>query len=159
MSYTPVEQAVAGDRLPSQQFLINRVDLVRYAGASGDFTPIHWSEHAAISAGLPSVVAHGLLTMALACRVVTDWTDDPTSVVNYCVRFSAPLCVPVDKAASLSVEGLIESRIDADHARVRLTVRSEDTEVLTEATAIVRLTRPSWNVPTSLGELGACSNG
>ena len=69
-----------GDALPAQDFQINRYDLVRYAGASGDFNIIHWNERVATSVGLPNVIAHGMFTMATAIRVVTDWAGDPGAV-------------------------------------------------------------------------------
>src|SRR6478752_173689 len=91
----PTFDAVAvGDTLPSRTFPLTRLDLVRYAGASGDFNVIHWNQRIAQSVGLPDVIAHGMLTMALAGRIVTAWTGDPTSVLDYGVRFTRPVVVP-----------------------------------------------------------------
>ena len=85
-----------GTELPEQVFRVTRADLVRYAGASGDFNPIHWNERVATEVGLPDVIAHGMFTMALAGRVVTDWTGDPGALVEYNVRFGRPVVVPDD---------------------------------------------------------------
>ncbi len=74
-------QLAVGDALPAQDFPIQRVDLIKYAGASGDFNEIHWNARHATSFGLPDVIAHGMFTMASAARVVTDWTGDPGAVV------------------------------------------------------------------------------
>ena len=85
----------AARRRPSRS---RRADLVRYAGASGDFNVIHWNERVATSVGLPDVIAHGMFTMALAGRVVTDWVGDPGAVLEYGVRFTRPVPVPDDDA-------------------------------------------------------------
>jgi acyl dehydratase len=85
-----------GDVLPPLTVRFTRATLVRYAGASTDFNPIHYSEHFAARVGLPGVVAHGMLTMASALRVVTDWSGDPAGVRSYTVRFTKPVVVPDD---------------------------------------------------------------
>ena len=72
------EQIAVGDQLPTLELRLKRPDVVRYAGASTDFNPIHWSDRAAADLGLPGVIAHGMLTMGTALRVVTDWCDVPT---------------------------------------------------------------------------------
>ena len=86
----------AGETLPDLTYRVTRADLVRYAGASGDFNPIHWSDRVATSVGLPGVIAHGMYTMALAGRAITTWTGDPGAVVEYGVRFTKPVVVPDD---------------------------------------------------------------
>jgi acyl dehydratase len=87
--------------LPPLTFPITRTDLVRYAGASGDFNPIHWSDRVATGVGLPGVIAHGMLTMALASRAVTVWVGgDPGAIVEYQVRFTRPILVPDDDAGT-----------------------------------------------------------
>ncbi len=90
-----------GTELPAQTFPVTRATLVRYAGASGDFNPIHWNEKFAKEVGLPDVIAHGMFTMAEAIRVVTDWTGDPGAVVEYGVRFTKPVVVPNDDQGAL----------------------------------------------------------
>src|SRR5437667_5481861 len=84
----------AGQVLPEQVFRVTRADLVRYAGASGDFNPIHWSDRTATAVGLPGVIAHGMFTMALVTRAATEWTGDPAAIVDIKVRFSRPVPVP-----------------------------------------------------------------
>src|SRR5919202_446994 len=104
VDYDKVE---VGEELPAQTFPVHRVDLVRYAGASGDSNPIHWNERFAKAVGLPDVIAHGMFTMAEAGRVLTDWTGDPGSVVEYGVRFTRPVVVPDDAGARLEVSGRV----------------------------------------------------
>ena len=72
----------AGAELAPRQYQVTRADLVRYAGASGDFNPIHWNERTARAVGLPDVIAHGMFTMALAGRFVTEWAGDPAAVIT-----------------------------------------------------------------------------
>ena len=79
---------------------VTRADLVRYAGASGDFNPIHWSERFAVGVGLPNVIAHGMLTMALAGRLVTAWIGYRAAVLGFEARFTRPVVVPDDDRAS-----------------------------------------------------------
>ncbi|HEY7008556.1 MAG TPA: MaoC/PaaZ C-terminal domain-containing protein, partial [Jatrophihabitantaceae bacterium] len=110
-----------GDALPAQDFPIQRVDLIRYAGASGDFNIIHWNERVATSVGLPNVIAHGMFTMATAVRVVTDWAGDPGAVVEYGVRFTRPIAVPDPGEAVLHVEGTVREVRDDGLAEVELT--------------------------------------
>lgn len=129
-----------GTELPSQSFPIQRADLVRYAGASLDFNPIHWNHRVATSVGLPDVIAHGMLTMATAVRVVTDWTKDPGSVVQYGVRFTRPVVVPDDEVgATLEVSGKVTAKNDDGTVLVTLTATSEGATVLGKAQAVVRL--------------------
>src|SRR3954449_13631526 len=108
--YADVE---VGTKLPEQTFPIQRVNLVMYAGASGDFNPIHWNERFATSVGLPNVIAHGMFTMAETARVVTDWVGDPGAVEEYTVRFSRPIPVPDDdKGAELIVGGEVAEKLE-----------------------------------------------
>jgi len=102
-----------GDQLPPLSLRVTRSDLVRYAGASGDFNPIHWSDRVATSVGLPGVIAHGMLTMALAGRLVSGWAEDPAAVRRYGVRFTRPVVVPDDDTgALLEVTGKITEVVD-----------------------------------------------
>lgn len=129
-----------GTELPAQSFTLKRVDLIRYAGASGDFNIIHWNERFATEVGLPGVIAHGMLTMAEAVRVVTDWTGDPGSVVEYGVRFTRPVPVPdTDAGATLDVSGKVSARNDDGTVTVTLTATCDGQTVLAKATARVRL--------------------
>ncbi len=135
--YADVE---VGAELPSQQFTLQRADLVRYAGASGDFNIIHWNERVAKAVGLPNVIAHGMLTMATAGRVVTDWVGDPGAVVSYGVRFSRPVVVEDDdQGATLEVSGVVEEKLEDNQVVVAVTARVGDGKVLSQARAVVRL--------------------
>ena len=129
-----------GTELPEQVFRITRADLVRYAGASGDFNPIHWSDRVATSVGLPGVIAHGMFTMALAGRAVTAWSGDPTALVEYQVRFGRPVVVPDDDTgAEVTVRGVVGALLENGRFRVDLTVTSGGDKVLSLARGIVRL--------------------
>lgn len=136
-AYSDVE---VGTELPAQTFPVDRATLVRYAGASGDFNPIHWNEKFAKEVGLPDVIAHGMFTMAEAIRVVTDWTGDPGSVVEYGVRFTRPVVVPNDdKGAVIEVSGKVAAKLDDNKVRVDLTATSAGQKVLGMSRAVVRL--------------------
>jgi acyl dehydratase len=130
----------AGTEIEPRQYPVQRRDLVRYAGASGDFNVIHWNERVAKSVGLPNVIAHGMLTMALAGRFVSDWAGDPGAVTAFGVRFSSPVVVPDDdKGALVEVSGVVTGQLDGNRVSVDVTARSGDAKVLTRAQAIVRL--------------------
>src|SRR3954452_9563188 len=141
MAARPFDQIGLGDELPARSFPLTRLDLVRYAGASGDFNVIHWNERIARSVGLPDVIAHGMLTMATAARLVSDWAGDPGAVVEYGVRFTKPVVVPDDDhGAVLEVSGVVAGKDDvARTVRVDLTATSGDAKVLGRAQAVVRL--------------------
>ncbi len=120
-----------GDALGPESYAVSRADLVRYAGASGDFNPIHWSDRVARAVGLPGVVAHGMYTMALAGRAVSGWVGDPTRIVDFSVRFTKPVVVPDDEDGALvEVSGAV-AEIDGDgRARIDLTVTCDGRRVL-----------------------------
>ena len=129
-----------GMELPAQSFPIQRSDLVRYAGASGDFNVIHWNERVATAVGLPNVIAHGMLTMALAGRVITDWVGDPGAVLDYGVRFTRPVVVPDDDSeAVIEVSSKVSAKNDDGTVQVTLTATFEGATVLGKAQALVRL--------------------
>src|SRR5262249_8177905 len=121
-----------GTRLPTAEFTVTRGDLVRYAGASGDFNPIHWDDQAATDAGLPGVIAHGMLTMGLAARVLTAWAGEG-AVLEYHARFRRAVVVP----ATVTVEGVVKS-IKDDTAVVELSVHCGSDRVLAGVRATVR---------------------
>ncbi|RPE41552.1 acyl dehydratase [Streptomyces sp. Ag109_O5-1] len=134
------EDVEVGTELPVQTFSVTRATLVRYAGASGDFNPIHWNEKFAKEVGLPDVIAHGMFTMAEAIRVVTDWTGDPGAVVEYGVRFTKPVVVPNDdQGALIEVSGKVAAKLDDNTVRVDLTATSDGQKVLGMSRAVVRL--------------------
>jgi acyl dehydratase len=139
IAYADVE---VGTELPARTFPVTRADLVRYAGASGDFNPIHWNERFAKEVGLPDVIAHGMFTMAEAARVVTDWAGDPAAVVEYGVRFTHPVVVPNDDTgAEIEVSAKVAAKLDdeARTVRVDLVARSAGQKVLGLSRAVVRL--------------------
>jgi acyl dehydratase len=141
MAARPFGEVQLGDELPTHSFPLTRLDLVRYAGASGDFNVIHWNQRIATSVGLPDVIAHGMLTMATAARLVTDWAGDPGAVVEYGVRFTKPVVVPDDdRGAVLEVTGVVAAKDEAARTvRVDLTATSGGERVLGRAQALVRL--------------------
>jgi acyl dehydratase len=141
---TPEPNRVAkGDELPPLQVHLTRADLVRYAGASGDFNPIHWSDRVATGAGLPGVIAHGMLTMATAGRLVTNWIGDPTALRTFGVRFTRPVLVPDDdEGASVDITGVVGDVTETDGtrvARVDITAKFDGKTVLGRASAEVQL--------------------
>lgn len=128
-----------GTALPAVTVAFTRATLVRYAGASTDLNPIHWSERMAHQLGLPTVIAHGMLTMGTALRVVTDWCGDPARVVSYYVRFTKPVTVEdTDEGSTLSFGGTV-TKVEDGVATVSIEARFNDTKVLGAATAQVRL--------------------
>ena len=132
-----------GLELPSQSFPIQRADLIRYAGASGDFNVIHWNERVATEVGLPNVIAHGMLSMAEAVRVVTDWLGDPGRLLEYSVRFTRPVIVPDDGVgALLEVSAKVTEVLEDGTARISITAPSAGQGGLGEAIARVCLPSP-----------------
>jgi len=136
IAYADVE---IGTELPAQEFAVQRVDLVRYCGASGDANVIHWNQRIAQAVGLPDVIAHGMFTMAEAARVVTDWVGDPGAVLSYGVRFSRPVVVPDDGGTTLTVSGVVQDKLDDSRVVVALTAKVGAVKVLAGAKAVVRL--------------------
>ncbi|MFI8457354.1 MaoC family dehydratase [Kitasatospora sp. NPDC085464] len=137
ISYDEVE---VGTELPAQTFPVTRDTLVRYAGASGDFNPIHWNEKFALEVGLPDVIAHGMFTMAEAIRVVTDWVGDPAAVVEYGVRFTRPVPVPNDGVgAVVEVSAKVAKKLDDRRVQVDLLATTGGQKVLGMSKAVVRL--------------------
>ena len=133
--------AAPGTELEPRQYHATRLDLVKYAGASGDFNVIHWNERLAKSVGLPDVIAHGMFTMAQAGRYVTELAGgDPGAVLEFSVRFSALVVVPDDdQGAVIEVSGTIAEKLDGNRVAVDVTARSGGAKVLTRARAVVSL--------------------
>lgn len=137
VKYADVE---AGAELAPVSYPVTRLSLIKYAGASGDFNVIHWNERIARSVGLPNVIAHGMFTMAQAGRYVTDWTGDPGALLEFGVRFSAPVPVPDDDSgATIEISGKVEEKLAGHRVVLALTARSAEAKVLTRARAVVRL--------------------
>ena len=132
-------EVAEGEELPVLQVNVTRAELIRYAGASGDFNPIHWSERFAREVGLPGVIAHGMYTMALVGRAVTAWAGAPDAVVEFNVRFSRPVPVPdTDEGTEVVVTGTIKEVTDDGNTRLALTARCQGEKVLSLSTAVVR---------------------
>lgn len=118
---------------------VRRSDLVRYAGASGDFNPIHWSDRVATSVGLPGVIAHGMYTLALAGSAVTTWAGGPGAVLSLGARFTKPVVVPDDdRGTAVTVEGTVKA-VEDEVATIDLTVTNADQRVLGMSKATVRV--------------------
>ncbi len=138
---TNFDEVSIGDQLPAVSYSIRRPDLIRYAGASGDFNTIHWSDRIAVAVGLPSVIAHGMFTMATGGRFVSDWAGDPGAIVEYGVRFTNLVPVPDDdEGATVEISGKVTAKDDAARtATVLLTAICAGQKVLGKAGAVVRL--------------------
>jgi acyl dehydratase len=134
------EELAVGQEVARRAITVDRSRLVRYAGASGDFNPIHWNDRFATEVGLPGVIAHGMWTMGAAVGVVSDWLGDPGAVVDYQTRFSRPVPVPDPGEATVEVVATVGA-LDAESrtARVDLTVTAGGQRVLVKAQALVRL--------------------
>ncbi|NQE65906.1 UPF0336 protein [Nocardia gamkensis] len=134
------DELAPGDQLPEGAFRLTRGDLANYAGVSGDANPIHFSDHAAQLAGLPTVVAHGMLTMGLAGGYLTAWLGDPTAIQKFSVRFSGFVPVAADAASTVDFTGRIKSLDPAARtATILLGGSSEGRKLFGRAVAEVRL--------------------
>lgn len=127
-----------GTRLPGFTATFTRADLVRYAGASTDLNPIHWSDRRAAELGLPGVVAHGMLTMGTALRVVTDWVGDPGRIRSYAVRFTRPVVVDELEGGTVEFSGTVTAVADGV-ATISLDAVHAGTKVLGSAVVEVLL--------------------
>ncbi|WP_327087995.1 MaoC family dehydratase [Nonomuraea sp. NBC_01738] len=134
------DEVEVGQQIPAVVYPVRRLNLVMYAGASGDFNQIHWNERFAKTVGLPDVIAHGMFTMAQGGRFVTDWAGDPAAVIDYGVRFSSMVVVPDDdQGAAITVSGVVEEKLDDNRVVIGLTAKANDALVLSKARAVVRL--------------------
>jgi acyl dehydratase len=134
------DEVSVGAELAPVSYPATRLSLVKYCGASGDFNVIHWNERIAKAVGLPDVIAHGMFTMAQAGRYVTEWAGPKATVVEFGVRFSAPVVVPDDDTgATITVTGKVDEKLDGNLVALTLTARAAETKVLTRARAIVKL--------------------
>ena len=125
--------------LPKKTFVVTRAKLVRYAGASGDFNPIHWNDRFATKVGLPGVIAHGMFTMALVGRAVTEWAGAPDAVVDYNVRFTRPVVVPDDDTGTeIEVSAVVKGTTDEGHTLLDLTATCNGEKVLAQARATIK---------------------
>ena len=140
MTHINIASLEVGQVIGTKEFLLTRDSLVRYAGASGDFNPIHYRDDFAQSVGLDGVLAHGMLTMGVAVQVAADWVGDAGKVIDYGVRFTKPVFVDATDGAVVVVTGKI-GEIDTENGivRVDLNVVYNETSVLGKAQAKVRL--------------------
>jgi acyl dehydratase len=131
-----------GDIVAERTTELTRDTLVRYAGASGDYNPIHDRDDIATGVGLPGVIAHGMLTMGLAVQPVVDWAGDPSLVTDYQVRFTRPVVVDPQTGATVTIVAKV-GQLDAEAgvARIDLTVTFDDATVLGKAQVRVSLGR------------------
>jgi acyl dehydratase len=124
-----------GDTLPEVADTIERLDLIRYAGASGDFNPIHWSDEIARAVGLPGVIAHGMYSMAVAARMVSGWAGDPAAIRRLKVRFSTM----IEPGQTLTAKGEV-AEVDDGRVLVRFSAEDEKGEkVLSKGEAELEL--------------------
>lgn len=139
------EDLTVGQEIGKRSIDVTRQDLVKYAGASGDFNPIHWNEAFATGVDLPGVIAHGMFTMGSAVQLVSDWAGDPAAVVDYQTRFTKPVLVTdttgtAEPGAVIEVAGVVGALdADAGTARIDLTVTFEGQKVLMKSQAVVKL--------------------
>jgi acyl dehydratase len=138
MTAPTLSSLTVGDVVAEAEFTLSRDSLVRYAGASGDFNPIHYRDDVAASVGLPGVLAHGMLTMGIAVQPVVDWLGDAGRVADYQVRFTRPVVVDAAEGAVVSVTAKV-GRIDEGAARIDLTVTFGGETVLGKAQVLARL--------------------
>ncbi|HIT74752.1 MAG TPA: MaoC family dehydratase N-terminal domain-containing protein [Candidatus Avipropionibacterium avicola] len=135
---TALDDLEKGDVVATVTETFTRERLVRYAAASGDFNPIHWSDRIATGVGLPGVIAHGMLTMGVAIRVVVDWLGDTERLVSYQTRFARPVVVPdTDDGVEVTVTGTV-SALDEQTVTVMIDCRCGDDKVLGAARAVIR---------------------
>ncbi len=129
--------AAVGDVVAERSVHLTRESLVRYAGASGDFNPIHYRDDVAASVGLPGVLAHGMLTMGLAVETLVPWLGDSGRILEYGVRFTRPVVVDPETGAELRIVAKVGA-VQDDELRIDLTVSHADTTVLGKAQVRVR---------------------
>ncbi|MEN2739796.1 MaoC family dehydratase [Microbacterium sp. X-17] len=140
MAAPDFDALTVGDVVAERSFDLSRDALVRYAGASGDFNPIHYRDDVATSVGLPGVIAHGMLTMGLAVQPVVEWAGDPARVVDYQVRFTRPVVVDPAEGANVQVTAKVgQLDTEARVARIDLTTTFNSETVLGKAQVRVSL--------------------
>jgi len=140
MTHINIASLAVGQEIGSIEFRLTRDSLVRYAGASGDFNPIHYRDDIAKAVGLDGVLAHGMLTMGAAVQVAINWIGDPGRIVDYGARFTKPVFVDAAKGAVLTVSGKV-GEIDVENSMVRIDITAScaDVAVLGKAQARVRI--------------------
>ena len=140
MTHINIASLEVGQEVGSEVFTFTRDSLVKYAGASGDFNPIHYRDDFAKSVGLEGVLAHGMLTMGAAVQVAVNWVGDAGKVIDYGVRFTKPVFVEANEGALLTVVGKVGAiDLEAKTVRIDLTAVSNELAVLGKAQAVVQL--------------------
>jgi len=140
MTHINIASLEIGQEIGSEVFTFTRDSLVRYAGASGDFNPIHYRDDFAKSVGLDGVLAHGMLTMGAAVQVAVNWVGDAGKVIDYGVRFTKPVFVDANDGALVTVVGKVGAiDLEAKTVRIDLTAVSHELAVLGKAQAVVKL--------------------
>ncbi len=140
MTHINIASLEVGQEIGSEVFTFTRDSLVRYAGASGDFNPIHYRDDFAKSVGLDGVLAHGMLTMGAAVQVAVNWVGDAGKVIDYGVRFTKPVFVDANEGALVTVVGKVGAiDLEAKTVRIDLTAVSHELAVLGKAQAVVKL--------------------
>jgi acyl dehydratase len=140
MTHINIASLEIGQEIGSEVFTFTRDSLVRYAGASGDFNPIHYRDDFAKSVGLDGVLAHGMLTMGAAVQVAVNWVGDAGKVIDYGVRFTKPVFVDANEGALVTVVGKVGAiDLEAKTVRIDLTAVSHELAVLGKAQAVVKL--------------------
>jgi acyl dehydratase len=135
-----ITELAVGDIVAEKEFNLDRDALVRYAGASGDFNPIHYRDEVAVSVGLPGVLAHGMLTMGLSIEPVVSWLGDAGKILDYGVRFTKPVAVPANgQAVIMVVAKVAELDLEEKKARIDLQTSFEGNNVLGKAQVWVQL--------------------
>ncbi len=132
-----MSELTAGAELPAITYDVTRADLVAYAHASGDHNPIHQDEEIALAVGLPGVIAHGMYTLALVGRAVGEWTGG-AEVVEIGAKFVAPVVVPAEGAARVTLAGTVGERTGEGLLPLALTITVDGTKVLGAPRAVVR---------------------
>ena len=132
-----LQNLTVGDVVAERTVHLTRESLVRYAGASGDFNPIHYRDDVAAAVGLPGVLAHGMLTMGLAVGTIESWVGDTGRILEYGVRFTKPVVVDPETGADVTVVAKVGA-VDEESARIDLTVSFEGATVLVKAQVRVR---------------------
>jgi len=130
-------ELAVGDVVAERTVHLTRESLVRYAGASGDFNPIHYRDDVAARVGLPGVLAHGMLTMGLSVETIVPWLGDAGRILEYGVRFTRPVVVDAEQGADVTVRAVVGA-VDDETARIDLTVQAADVTVLGKAQVRVR---------------------
>ena len=140
MTIIKFDEVEVGFELPKLTHTYKRQDLINYANASGDQNRIHLDEEFAKSVGLPDVIAHGMLTMALAGNVVTNWLQDINAIKSFSVKFSSPVVVPNNSEGTIvEFTGKIEEKIDNKQIKIGLEARCQGVKVLGRSIIIAQL--------------------